>query len=93
MTITAFCACAACCGPNASGITASGARPVQGITVAAPRSIPFGTTIYVSIPGYWRKKPFVVQDRLAPRYEGRVDVYFKKHSDAVKFGKRKGTIQ
>lgn len=79
-TITAYCACKTCCGPNAKGITANGQLPTQGITIAAPRKISFGSI--VSIQG----KSFVVQDRLAKRYDSRFDIYFTKHSDAKKFG-------
>ena len=83
-TITAYCACRKCCGQSATGITASDTRPVEGRTVAAARSIPLGTRIHIEGLG-WR----VVEDRTARRYDGRVDVYFKKHNDALQFGKRK----
>lgn len=86
-TITAYCACTLCCGPNATGLTASGTRPIQGITVAAPRSIPFGTRVYISGVG-WR----VVQDRTARRYDGRYDVYHNSHRAAINYGKQKRTI-
>lgn len=80
-TITAYCACVLCCGPDANGITASGVRPREGVTVAAPRSVPFGTRVYIATIG-WR----TVQDRTARRYDGRYDVYFNRHADAKKFG-------
>ena len=82
MITTAYCICTICCGPHATGLTASGKRPQQGITVAAPRSIPLGTTIYIS------NRPFIVQDRLARRYDNRIDVFFNKHADAKAFGKQ-----
>lgn len=83
-TITAYCACVKCCGKNAKGITAMGTRPVEGRTVAAARSIPLGTRIHIEGIG-WR----IVEDRTARRYDGRVDVYFKSHNDALQFGKLK----
>lgn len=83
-TVTAYCACRLCCGKGAKGITASGKPPVQGRTVAASRRIPLGTRIFIEGVG-WR----VVEDRLSRRYDGRVDVFFSQHADAVKFGKRK----
>ena len=83
-TITAYCACRKCCGQSAAGITASGTRPVEGRTVAASRSIPLGTRIYIEGLG-WR----TVEDRTAKRFDGRVDVYFRSHAEALKFGKRK----
>lgn len=79
-TLTAYCSCVKCCGPNAKGITANGNKSIQGITIAASRKIPFGTTIIIG------DKTFRVQDRLAKRYDSRFDIYFKRHSDALKFG-------
>ena len=83
-TITAYCACLKCCGQSATGITASGKRPVEGRTVAASRSIPLGTRIHIEGLG-WR----TVEDRTARRFDGRVDIYFRSHDEAKKFGKRK----
>lgn len=79
-TITAYCACKQCCGPKAKGITANGQRPKENYTIAASRNIPFNSTIIVG------NASFVVQDRLARRYDSRFDIYFTKHSDAKKFG-------
>ena len=89
--ITAYCACTICCGPISSGITASGSRPTAGITVAASRRYPLGSTIYVTIPGYLNKR-YLIQDRLHKQYDNRVDIYFSKHQDAKKFGIKKGFI-
>lgn len=49
--------CAHCCG-NTKGITASGVEAIIGYTVAADKSIPFGTTLYIEGYGY-----YVVEDR------------------------------
>lgn len=87
LIVTAYCACKICCGPNASGLAANGQPPREGITIAASRSIPFGTRIYIPSVG-WR----VVQDRLAKKYDSRIDVYFKSHQQAKKFGKRKEKV-
>lgn len=86
--VTAYCACKLCCGTNAHGVCADGHKPTQGITVAASRSIPLGTHIHIS--GF--ANDFIVQDRLAKRYDGRVDIYFRSHKDALKFGKQHHTI-
>lgn len=90
LIITAYCACKLCCGPNASHKTADGHTPKQGVTVAASRSIPFGTKLYIDGVG-WR----TVQDRLARKFDNRVDVFFTNHKEALQFGKqkRKVTIQ
>lgn len=84
--ITAYCACTNCCGPNATGLTAAGRPPVQGITIAGPRAFPLGTK--VSINGH----SYVVQDRTAKRYDGRWDIYFARHQDALNFGKQTNNI-
>ena len=84
-TVTAYCACTICCGKNAKGITAAGTRPLQGRTIAAPRSVPLGAKVRVQgLPGV-----FTVEDRTARRFDGRWDVYFERHQDAKNFGKRK----
>ena len=88
VTVTAYCACKICCGKNAKGITAAGTRPMQGRTVAAPRTIPLGTRIHIEGIG-WR----TVEDRTARRYDGRVDIYFASHKDALNWGiKQRKTV-
>jgi 3D (Asp-Asp-Asp) domain-containing protein len=81
-TVTAYCGCAKCCG-KAGQPTASGKMPVEGVTVAGPRRIPFGTRVYIEGVG-----ERVVQDRLARKYDSRFDVYFQSHQDALEFGKK-----
>lgn len=85
--VTAYCACAVCCGPKSSprlrGITADGSRAQQGITIAASRAIPLGSRVTIG------RTTFVVQDRLARRFDGRFDVFFTRHEDAKKFGKQR----
>lgn len=77
--VTAYCACKICCGSNARGITASGQKPIQGITVAA--SLPFGSSVVIQ--GHTYK----VQDRLSKRFDKRFDIFFNSHKDALKWGK------
>jgi 3D (Asp-Asp-Asp) domain-containing protein len=85
--VTAYCHCARCCGV-AGGPTASGARPVQGVTVAAPRWVPFGTLVEIEGVGIR-----IVQDRLARRYDHRFDVFTTSHREARRFGVRKLTVR
>jgi 3D (Asp-Asp-Asp) domain-containing protein len=82
-TVTAYCACPKCCGPNAIGLTANGKPAKEGVTIAAPRSIPFGTKLLIEGLGVR-----VVQDRLAKRFDNRIDVFFSNHNRALKFGKK-----
>lgn len=83
LTVTAYCPCKVCCGKWSGGPTASGVMPKEGVTVAASRKIPFGTK--VQIEGLGTR---VVQDRLALKYDSRIDVFFTSHKEALKFGKK-----
>ena len=80
--ITAYCACKICCGPNAKGITANGTPPISKHTVAASRSIKLGTTVWI------KGQAYVVEDRLAKRFDSRFDIYFDTHREAKQFGKQ-----
>jgi 3D (Asp-Asp-Asp) domain-containing protein len=82
-TVTAYCGCKKCCGQWSSGKkTADGHTPKQGVTIAASRNIPFGTRMFILGHIY------TVQDRLAAKYDNRIDIYFTNHNEALKFGKR-----
>ena len=84
--ITAYCSCYVCCGRwSAFKKTANGKPPRANHTVAASRSIPFGSL--VSIEGL--QGTYVVEDRLATKYDHRIDVYFDSHQAALEFGKRR----
>lgn len=80
--ITAYCSCASCCGKT-DGITASGVKAVEGITVAMNKSIPFGTKIYIDGVG-----ERIVQDRGGSIKGNRIDLYFDSHQEALNFGRQ-----
>ena len=84
VTVTAFCHCSKCCGIYADGITASGVPVEEGVTIAASRAIPFGTKLEIEGVGVR-----VVQDRLAMKYDSRIDIYFDSHQKALEFGIKK----
>lgn len=86
IVVTAYCACTICCGPGAPKRTASGHWPKQGVTVAAPRWLPLGTPVQIELAGGW--KQFLAQDRTAKKFNGRFDVYFDSHKEALRFGKQ-----
>lgn len=76
--ITYYCSCSKCCG-KADGITASGAKVREGVTVAVdPMVIPLGTYLYIEGIGYR-----VAQDTGASIKGNRIDVYMNSH-DAAK---------
>lgn len=82
-TLTAYCHCKKCCGKS-NGITASGAKVKEGVTVANGK-LPFGTRIYIEGVG-----ERVVQDRGVGGNS--VDIYFSSHSKALAFGRRKAKV-
>ena len=77
--LTAYCACIKCCGKS-DGITASGAKAVEGVTVAADTRFPFGTKIIIDGHEY------TVQDRGGAVKGDKIDIYFNSHTEALKFG-------
>ena len=80
--ITAYCHCAKCCGKT-DGITASGEKATEGITVAMDKSMPFGTKIYIDGVG-----ERIVQDRGGAIKGNRIDLYFDSHQEALNFGRQ-----
>jgi 3D (Asp-Asp-Asp) domain-containing protein len=80
--ITAYCPCVKCCGKT-DGITASGEKAVQGITVAMDKTKPFGTKIYIDGVG-----ERIVQDRGGAIKGNRIDLYFNDHQSALEFGRQ-----
>ncbi|HWQ42631.1 MAG TPA: 3D domain-containing protein [Desulfosporosinus sp.] len=71
-------------GMNGKGITASGEKVLEGQTIAADSSIPFGTQIYIPELG----KTFTVTDRGGGITGNRLDMYMESRKDALKFGTR-----
>lgn len=80
--ITAYCHCVKCCG-KADGITASGVKATEGVTVAMDKSMPFGTKIYIDGIG-----ERIVQDRGGAIKGNRIDLYFNNHQEALNFGRK-----
>lgn len=66
--------CEHCCG-NIKGITASGVEAIPGYTVAADKSIPFGTTLFIEGYGF-----YVVEDRGAFD-SGIIDIAASSHEE------------
>lgn len=71
------------------GITASGAKAVAWYTVAAGKSYPMGTIIYIP---YFKDKPnggwFVVQDRGGAIKDNKLDVFMNTYNECIQFGRR-----
>ena len=87
MRVTAYCPCSKCCGKHSDGITASGHKIRRGDTfVAADRKHSFGTEML--IPGYCKNIPVKVLDRGGAIRGNRLDVFFRTHKQALKWGIR-----
>ncbi|EGL19841.1 MULTISPECIES: 3D domain-containing protein [unclassified Paenibacillus] len=71
------------------GITASGQKTKEGYTIACPKSMPFGTQIYIPYFG----NTYTCTDRGGAIKEGRLDVFMSSESKAAKFGRRKLEVQ
>lgn len=69
-------------GMNGLGITASGEKAIEGVTVAAPPDIPFGTQIYVPA----LDKTYIVTDRGGAIKGNRLDLFIEDRKRALEFG-------
>jgi 3D (Asp-Asp-Asp) domain-containing protein len=96
-TISHYCACTEiCCKPfkgKVIGQTASGKMAEEGVTLAAPKNIPFGSNIFVN--GVCLG---IVQDRgsaIVVDEKGiyHIDVYISSHSKAKTMGRYETTIE
>lgn len=105
---TGYCKCQECCGwkrniflqpvyaygsmegqPKKIGETASGTKAKPYHTIAADTDVfPFGTRM--KIPGYgWG----VVEDRGGAIKGGRIDLFFRTHKEALKWGRQTVTVE
>ena len=86
--ITFFCAKKCCCGSFADGITASGAKVREGLTLAMPNNIPFGTHVYLadgSLLGVCEDRGGAIRDKNGVLC---IDVYIASHKRAIILGKK-----
>jgi len=84
--VSAYCSCSQCCGKS-DGITFSGEKAVEGITIAADTRVhPIGTVLYIEGIG-----ERVVQDIGGSIYGNKLDIYFggiDGHMRALEFGRQ-----
>jgi 3D (Asp-Asp-Asp) domain-containing protein len=66
------------------GVTASGKKVKDWHTIACPKSMAFGTQVY--IPHF--DTVFTCEDRGSAITEGKIDIYIADLSEALKFGRR-----
>jgi 3D (Asp-Asp-Asp) domain-containing protein len=70
-------------------ITASGTTTRPGVLAA--NFLPFGTL--VKIPDHFGDQIFVVEDRMNPRYDKRIDIWMEEGPEARQFGLRTVAIE
>lgn len=91
--VTYYCRCSICC-KHETGITASGAVAVEGVTVAVDRSvIPLGSAVcvdYVGGDGDSDIREYIAQDTGVKG--NHIDVYVSSHEKAVELGRRTATV-
>ena len=75
--VTAYCA---------GVLTANQHIPVEGVTIAAPRSVPFNTLVCID------KRWYRVDDRTHRRYDGRWDIYMTSRWRCLLWGLQRHTI-
>lgn len=78
---SAYCCCTIC--TPGGGITASGTVPLENWTIAASKSYPFGTLIYIEGLG-----TYCVEDRGGAITNNKLDIYFPTHQEACNFGRQ-----
>ncbi len=104
MEATGYCKCGKCCnwkrswfglgppviasGPRKGerkkvGMTASGSKAHVGTIAADTKKYPFGTVMYIPGYGYGR-----VEDRGTAIQGEHIDLFFKSHSDALRWGRQ-----
>jgi 3D (Asp-Asp-Asp) domain-containing protein len=102
MTVTGYCKCKTCCNWKRNwhlkpviatgsskgvtkkiGVTASGTKAKPGTIAADTTRYPFGTIMYVPGYGYGR-----VEDRGSAVQGEHIDLFFKTHREALRWGKQ-----
>lgn len=80
-TLTAYCGCEKCCGKS-DRITATGTYAIEGVTIAVdPTVIPYGSLVDIEGIG-----TFVAEDCGGAIKGNKIDIYFERHEDALRFG-------
>ena len=90
VSATGYCSCSKCCGPSASGRTASGTSARWGVVAADTRTLPFGTQF--TINGHFSGTTFTVEDRGGAVKGNKIDIWFSSHAEALRWGRRTITI-
>ena len=90
--LTFYCCCEKCCGKAADdpayGITASGARACEGITIAVdPDVIPLGTEVYIE--GYGK---YIAEDTGKEIVGNVIDIFLEDHEQCLQVGVQRANV-
>ena len=96
VTATAYCPCSKCCGKHANGITSTGRDANKAGVAVDPELIPKNS--HLDIPGYKRgpnkNGSWIICDDVGGAIKGpRIDVRFKTHQEALKWGVKRLLIR
>jgi 3D (Asp-Asp-Asp) domain-containing protein len=96
VTATAYCPCSICCGKGSPGITKTGRSAWKPGVAVDPKVIPLGS--HLDIPGYNRgpnnNGSWILCDDIGGAIKGNhIDVRFKTHAEAKKWGVKKIKIR
>lgn len=72
-------------GDPAYGITASGEPVIEGRTIACPKSLPFGTGVYIPA----MENVYYCTDRGSAITDGKLDIFIEDLKSAKEFGRKK----
>lgn len=85
-TLTAYCACAKCCGKWANGYTATGTLATEGRTIAVdPDVVPYGSKVLLIWPDGTQHE-YIAEDCGSAINGNRIDVFIADHEAARVFG-------
>ena len=79
--VTAYTASADECGGKTDGITASGEKVKEGVSIATD-NLPFYTKVLIN------GKIYIVHDRFGGDYQNRIDIYVQTKEEAIAFGRQ-----
>lgn len=85
-TLTAYCACAKCCGQWSNGYTATGTLATEGRTIAVdPDVVPYGSKVLLIWPDGTQHE-YIAEDCGSGINGNRIDVFIADHEAARVFG-------
>lgn len=86
VVVTAYTAAPDECGGNGDGVTASGYRATEGVTIAADH-IPLFSIVEIDD---WL---YIVQDRFGGGYDNKIDIFMQDKERAFQFGRQVKTVK